>query len=70
MPNVPGVGGDAREGGGGVGITLICGGCVEGGGAPNASSAHLLILALSVSMMQAGSVMVLIESLLSVTDTV
>jgi hypothetical protein len=43
---------------------------VGGGGAPNASSAHLLILALSVSRMQAGSVVVPIESLLSVTDTV
>jgi hypothetical protein len=68
MPNVPGVGGDARGGGGG--IARICGGCGEGGGAPNASSAHLLILALSVSMMQAGSVVVLVESLLSITDTV
>jgi hypothetical protein len=69
MPSVRGVGGDARDGGG-AGISRICGGCGEDGGAPNASSAHLLILALSVSMMQAGSVMVLIESLLSVTDTV
>ena len=70
MPSVLGGGGDAREGGGGVGITRICGGCGEGGGAPKASSAHQLILALSVSMMQAGIVMVPIESLLSVTDTV